>query len=426
MKRRTFLISTILALIVFGFVAHKPAEDLPDTVSTDLDSVEIIASQTSEIDALLTPFDSIVEQNFIASGTVGAALVVTYKGQVVFTKCYGVRKDGESDSIDAHTIFRLASVSKSVTGVLAGIMDDEDIVNFDDRVVDYLPEFKLKNPDYTQQLTVMNLLSQTSGVVPHAYDLMVEDKVPLEKIITYLDKAAITAAPGKVYTYQNVVYSMYEPILEAKTQKDFKTLMQEKVFTPFGMNDASLTFESFKDESNKAYPHTRVGTRRYSRIPLNDRYYNTAPAAGVNASITDMGQLLAGLSGHNTELVSPQANSSIFTPHIHTPVKRKYFKSWGQQELSDISYGIGWRIVNYRGRRVAYHGGYVKGYKAEIALCNNDDIGIAILSNSPNSSSSKCIPTFLDMYFDYNDLLLVAEEKQLTEDDNVGESHSVL
>lgn len=413
MKHKVYLIGSLLIIFILGFTLHKPHNDLDETAPIEQDSLEILYNPADEISALLTPFDSIVEQNFEASGTIGAAVVITYKGQVVLTKCFGVRKKGETDSIDAHTIFRLASVSKSVTGVLAGIMDDEDIVNFDDRVIDFLPEFQLKNPDYTQQLTVKNLLSQTSGIVPHAYDLMVEDKVPLDKIIARLDEAALTAAPGEIYTYQNVVYSMYEPIIEAKTQKSFKDLMTEKIFMPFGMNDASLTFESFMDETNKAYPHTRVGTRRYSNIPLNDRYYNTAPAAGVNASISDMGQLLQALSGHHTELVSVDANKNIFTPLINTPVKRKYFRNWGQ-DISDICYGIGWRIVNYRGRSVAYHGGYVKGYKAEIALCNNDDIGIAVLSNSPNSSSSKCIPTFLDMYFDHSDFVLVEEKVQTT------------
>lgn len=419
MKRNIFFISCVLlAFIVLGFVNHEIVETSEETVSGEVDSLALLCDQPCVIEALLTPFDSIVEENFESSGTVGAALVVTYKGQVVLTKCFGVRKEGEADSIDAHTIFRLASVSKSVTGVLAGILDDEDVVNFDDKVVDYLPDFQLKNPVYTQQLTVRNLLSQTSGVVPHAYDGMVEDKMPLEKIITYLNKAAITAAPGEIYTYQNVVYSMYEPILEAKTHKDFKSLMQEKVFTPFGMNDASMTFQSFKDETNKAFPHTIVATKRYRSIPLNDRYYNTAPAAGVNASISDMGQLLSAISGYNTTLVSAKANSNIFTPYIATPVKRKYFRSWGP-ELSDISYGIGWRLVNYRGRSVAYHGGYVKGYKAEIALCNNGDIGIAILSNSPSNTTSKCIPTFLDMYFDYNDFLHV--EKELVKAENEDE-----
>lgn len=399
MKKSIYLAGIILSILVFGFAVHKPIETPSESPLNTPDTLKIAYNPVSEIQSILSPFDSIIAKDFDTEGLVGGAVVVTYKGQIVFTKCFGVKKEGEQDSVDAHTIFRLASVSKSVTGVLACIMDDEALLSLDDKVVDYLPQFQLKNPAYTQQLSIRNILSQTSGVVPHAYDLMVEDKVPLEKIMTYFNEASVTAAPGKMYTYQNVVYSIYEPIIKVKTHKNFEQLMNEKVFQPFGMNDASLNFQSFKEDDNKAYPHVCVAKRQYRSISLNDRYYNTAPAAGVNASITDMGHLLTGLSGHYPHLFSAEANTSVFSPQINTPVRRKYFKSWGQN-VTNISYGIGWRLLNYRGHKVAYHGGYVKGYKAEIALCNNDDIGIAILSNSPNIATAKYIPTFLNMYFD--------------------------
>jgi len=351
-----------------------------------------------DLEQILSPFDSIISCDFEKSGSIGTAIVVTYKGRIAYMKCLGTRKEGENAPVDQHTVFRLASVSKSVTGVLATILDTEGSVSLEDKVVDYLPDFALKNPQYTEQLRIKNLLSQSTGVVPHAYDLMVEDQWPLEKIIPYLKDAAITAAPGQVYTYQNVLYSVYEPIIESKLHQDFQELMSEKVFKPFGMNDASLNFEAFYENSNKAYPHTPISRTRYCCLPLNDRYYNTAPAAGVNASITDLGNLLIGLS-HKPDIFPPQARQKAFTPQIHTPLKHRYFSSWGN-DVHNKSYGIGWRIVDYKGQRIAYHGGYVKGYKAEIALCDEEDIGIAILSNSPNNISSKWIPTLFNMYFE--------------------------
>ncbi len=410
MKRRYVLLS-ILAITILAFAVRKP--DGEHTEISEHTSIAQHYNPANEITSILTPFDSIVSENFESSGTVGAAVVITYKGQVALMKCLGVRKEGNEAPVNKHTVFRLASVSKSITGILASILDDENIVNMEDKVVAYLPEFQLKNPDYTQQLTVKNLLSQSSGVVPHAYDLMVEDQWPLEKIIPYLKEATVTAAPGQLYTYQNVVYSIYEPIIEAKVQKDFEEVMSEKVFTPFGMTDASLNFQTFKNDNNKAYPHTKVGKTQYRSIPLNDRYYNTAPAAGVNASISDMSQLLIGLSGHHPDLFSPQAEQTAFTPQIKTPLKRQYFSSWGR-EVKNKSYAIGWRIIDYQGKRIAYHGGYVKGYKAEIALYNEGEVGIAILSNSPNNISSKWIPTFLNMYFEYNKSVLAAVNKKQT------------
>ncbi len=392
-----------MSLIIFG-VAISNAHTDKHTKADASQETTVTYNPIAEIIDVIEPFDSIVESNFNQSGAVGEAVVVTYKGEIAMMKCLGVRKEGENAPINNNTVFRLASVSKSITGVLASILDSEDIVSLDDKVIDYLPELELQNAEYTKQLTVKNILSQTSGVIPHAYDLMVEDKKPLEEILPYLKDANMTAAPGQLYTYQNVVYSIYEPVLEAKTHKDFSELMVEKVFAPFEMNDASLDFQSFKNNKNKAYPHSQVANNKFRTIPLNDRYYNTAPAAGVNASIADMGNLLIGLSGHRSEIFSKEARATAFTPIISTPLKRQYFSSWGQ-EARNKSYAIGWRVVDYKGKRIAYHGGYVKGYKAEIAICNEAEIGIAILSNSPNNKSSKYIPTLLDMLFEQEIML---------------------
>lgn len=416
MRRKIYLPVLIAALIVLGFNFYTKSNNNPEnrvSVGDNIVRVALEYNPVDEIEQLFPPFDSLLEHNFKESGTVGGAVVVSYKGRIAFVKCFGVRKEGGKDSVDEHTIFRLASVSKTVTGVLAGILDDENVVNLDDKVVDYLPGFELKNPESTNLLTVRNLLSQTSGVIPHAFDLMVEDKVPLKKIMSQLNEADITALPGHIYTYQNVIYSVYGPVVEAKTHKKYRQLMKDKVFKPFGMNDASLTFQAFKRNKNKAYPHSRVDENHFRPIALNDRYYNAAPAAGVNASISDLGNFLSVLTSHDSDLFPDNARQTVFTPQVHTPLKRTYFRCWGG-EAKNKRYAIGWRIVDYKGHQVAYHGGYVKGYKAEIALCNHDEIGIAILCNSPNSETAKSIPAFLDMFFDYNDCFV----KDKNDDEN--------
>lgn len=393
----------MLAMIIVAFKLQSFKSE-PEKVSTENQITEPEYNPVIEIEATINEFDSLLNENFKNSGIVGGAAVVTYKGKIALMKCFGVRKAGENDPIDKNTVFRLASVSKSVTGVLAGILDDENVVNLDDKVVDYLPEFTLKDPASTQELTVRHLLSHTSGLIPHAYDLMVEDQVPLEKIMERLDEVDITAPPGQLYGYQNVLYSIYDPILKNKTDKSFDELISEKVFKPFEMNDASTGFESFESNPNKAYPHYNRGNNRYAPMRLNDRYYLTAPAAGVNASISDLGQLLAHLT--NSDLISTSARETIFTPQVKSPLRRTYFRSWGRG-IQSKQYSIGWRIVDYKGHKVAYHGGYVLGYKAEIAYCEDSEVGIAYLCNSPNSETAKAIPAFLNLIFEKQDQLVM-------------------
>lgn len=417
MKRKYFYLGLII--VAFAILAFKLQSFVGTPIKKDI--VEVVKEEPEynpvvEIQPTLTQFDSILNINLKASGTVGAAAIVTYKGKIAFIKCFGVCKAGEKNPVNKNTIFRLASVSKSVTGVLAGILDDENIIDLDDRVVDCLPNFELKSQQSTNQLTVRHLLSHTSGLVPHAYDLMVEDHVPLSKIIARLDEVDITAPPGQLYGYQNVLYSIYDPITEAKTHKSFNSVIAEKVFEPFGMNDASTGFEAFKNNDNKAFPHYNRGNNRFSPMRLNDRYYNTTPAAGVNASIADLGQFLLTLTDTDSEVFSERARETVFTPQVKSPLKRTYFRSWGRG-IQSKEYSIGWRIVDYKGRKVAYHGGYVLGYKAEIALCEEEEIGIALLCNSPNSGTAKNIPAFLNMLFEEKDKLALENKTNESEAD---------
>lgn len=402
-RNKYYFILIIVLLIVGALVLHSFVRKPDEVKSIEKTAEPAKYNPVVEIQSTITRYDSILSSTIKQSGTVGAAVVVTYKGQVALLKCYGVRKAGEKKPVDENTVFRLASVSKSITGVLAGILDDEKVIDLDEKVVDYLPEFTLKSSESTNNIKVRHLLSHTSGLIPHAYDLMVEDHVPLEKIMERLDQVDIAAPPGKLYGYQNVLYSVYDPIVSTKTHKTFNEILNEKVFVPFGMTNASTGYEAFKNNDNKAYPHYNRGKNRFSPMRLNNRYYNTTPAAGVNASISDLGHFLITLNDHESKLISENARETIFTPQVKSPLKRTYFRSWDR--IQSKEYSIGWRIVNYRGRKVAYHGGYVSGYKAEIALCEQEDIGIAILSNSPSNMTSRSIPDLLNMLFDYKDKL---------------------
>lgn len=402
----------ILTLSVYSFVKQ------PVDVKTEKpeEPTAPVYNPVVEIQSTLNRFDTILSENIKQSGTVGAAAVVTYKGRIALIRCYGVRKAGTKDPVNENTIFRLASVSKSITGVLAGILDDENIVKLDDKVADYVPGFSLKDQQYTQELTVRHLLSHTSGLIPHAYDLMVEDHVPLEKIIERLAEVPITAEPGQIYGYQNVMYSLYDPVATAKTKESFDQLIREKVFVPFQMKDASTGFEAFKENQNKAYPHYNQGHHHFKAMKLNDRYYTTAPAAGVNASISDLGHLLANLTDPESKVISEKVRETIFTPQVKSPLSRTYFRSWGKGVQSK-QYSIGWRIVDYKGRKIAYHGGFVSGYKAEMAYCEEEEIGIALLTNSPTSESAQNIPDFLNMIFAEKEKIAMENSSAKNSDD---------
>jgi beta-lactamase class C len=146
----------------------------------------------------------------------------------------------------------------------------------------------------------------------------------------------------------------------------------------------------------------------FAALKPNKRYYSMVPAAGVNASISDMSIWLQALLGYYPEVIDTAVIRTIATPTIQTPLKRRY--TWRWNGLEEKYYSLGWRVFRYRGYNIVYHGGFVKGYRAEISFCPELNAGVVFLQNSPNRLSSESVPVFWEMYFEnvLSDTLIAA------------------
>ena len=246
----------------------------------------------------------------------------------------------------------------------------------------------------TAELSIRNLLSHTSGLVPYAFDNLVEADQDLHTIIDRLHEVDISAPPGELYGYQNVMFSMLDPIARLTTGVPYQVLLEELIFEPLGMKDASAGPVDLEVYPNIAYPHVKT-SKGYTTLHPHEGYYKVLPAAGVNASIRDMGHWLLALLGYQPEFMPDTVISNISTPVIYTPLKWQYTRYW--KPFRERYYSLGWRIYQYQGRKIMYHGGYIRGYRAEIAFCPSEDVGIAFLQNSPNNLASRCVPTFMDL-----------------------------
>lgn len=329
--------------------------------------------------------------------TVGAAYTVVKDGQVLYTGTFGERKWNSGEPVDEHTLFRLASVSKGFAGALACLLELDGSLGLNDRVKDHYEGFRLKDSVSTADLTIEHLLSHTSGLVPYAFDNLVEAGMELNEIVVRLDEVDISAPPGELYGYQNVLFSMLDPIARGATGIPYQVLLREKLFVPLGMADASAGPVDLEAQPNMAYPHVRTA-RGYVALDPNRGYYNVMPAAGVNASISDLSSWLLALLGSAPEVLPDTVRSRLAAPVIYTPLKARYTRQW--RPFRERYYSLGWRVYHYRGRWIVYHGGYIRGYRAEIGFCPEENMGVAFIQNSPNGLASKCVPTFFDLMFD--------------------------
>lgn len=364
----------------------------------DIDS--ILKKMESPHLNFLSDYEAFLKSKLDSTKTVGAAVAIVSHDSLIFINSYGVRIAGTSDSVDLNTVFRLASVSKGFAGVLACMLQEDSIISLDEKILNTIPDLKLRNAINTKELTLKHTLNHTSGLAPHAFDNLIESGWSMSSMINHFPEIAIAAPPGQVYAYQNVIFSLIDTILKVKTGKSYSEFLNERIFTPLGMTDASLDFQSMLKNNDIAYPHQLV-KGKYVPLGLNPRYYNVAPAAGVNASISDMAKWLKALLGLYPNIVDSSILDEISTPLINTPLKKNYTLRWG--EVDNQQYSLGWRIFRYMGHDIIYHGGYVKGYRAEIAYCPAEKTGIVFLQNSPNALAAESVPEFWKRYFAFID-----------------------
>ncbi len=326
----------------------------------------------------------------------GAAIVVVKDTSIIFLKGYGLRDTNKPDSVNTRTIFRIGSVSKSISATLAAVLVNEGVLHWDDTVINYLPAFKLKSEEATKKITLRHVLSHTMGLPYHAFTNLVEHNTPLDTLINNLHRLDLVGEPGQVYSYQNVGFSLIGKIIEAATQKKFEEALSQKLFLPLQMKDASATYEKIKSARNVAMPHffTRPS-------PISDTYYSVAPAGGVNASAQDLGVWLKLLLGNRPDVLPKKQIDEIFEPQVKAIARNHNFWQW--KRVRQSYYALGWRIITFADDTIAYHGGFVNNYRCEVAVNRKKKIAIALLVNSPGMLADRGIPAFFKIYEHYLD-----------------------
>lgn len=394
-KHKYFVVVIILSLIALLSLLFKPSRE-------KLISPIIAAKiEPPELPDCVIQYINYIEDELDSTNTVGAALAIVYNNHILVSNTYGVKETGTTDSIDQHTVFRLASVSKGFAGVLVSILEKDSTLFLYEKVKDIIPDFRLKDSINTYDLNIQHLLSHTTGLVPHAFDNLIEDGVSYPIVLQQLPEADISAKPGVLYSYQNVIFSLIDSIVHIKSGLPYDILLRKKIFKPLKMRDASANPPVFmRKKSNIAHPHYYLNGKAIA-LPPNTGYYNLKPAAGINASISDMSKWLLALLGNYPQVMDTSVLNKITSPVIISPLKWRYLRNW--DPIDSKFYSLGWRIYFYKGHKIIYHGGYVTGYRAEIAFCPEENVGIVFLQNSPNRLASKCIPEFFNLWFGSSD-----------------------
>jgi len=384
MSRIGFIIFSTIILVGLGCSEQSPA---PAQVVEE-------SKITTKEQQLIDDYDYILQEQFkIKNAPTGLAVAIVKDGKVLLQKGYGLKSNRTKEPIDENTVFRIASLSKGFASVCAAVLVAEKKMKWNSKIKNYIWDFQLADSLATEKLNVKHVLSQSTGLPRHTFGNLIEAGQTLEQMIPRLREVPLIAQPGEIMAYQNLAYSLIQPMMETVSKKSYEELLKEKIFAPLGMNSASADYQSLKNATNIAKPHR---TRNGFPIKQEKDYFEVLPAAGVNASIADMAIWVNALLGHYPDVLDPKILQPIYVENNRLPKNNPWSRNW--ENVKSVGYAMGWRTIDVNGRKLIYHGGYLNGYRTEMAFSLEEDVGIVVLSNSFSRFLMQSVPTFFNVY----------------------------
>ncbi|MEM6697299.1 MAG: serine hydrolase domain-containing protein [Bacteroidota bacterium] len=353
---------------------------------------------SSWVDSIfLEHFTQLNTSNLKLTQTPGAAIVVVKDSSILFQQLFGVKSVASKSPVDTNTIFRIGSLSKGFTGTLAAKLHHKGIIDLYAPVSQYLPKFKLSDPEQTKRIKLIHLLSHSIGLPPHSYTLDIEAGNTAYEILPLFEKVDLVGQEG-THFYQNAAFALIEQIIENQTNKSFREVLYEELLGPLEMSSVTSTHEQFIDHGNYSYSHKwNKAFQRYQVAPFKKKYYSAVSAGGLSASSADMAKWLIALLGNAPLVLSDSTLNIAFTSFVSTHTDLRGFNQW--EGVDSTFYGLGWRILQYKNRELIYHGGYVDEFRSGLLIDRSKRLGICVLFNSTSSYSNQVILNFLH-YFD--------------------------
>jgi len=331
----------------------------------------------------------------------GMAVAVVQGDSIAFAKGYGIKEFGKAGKVNTKTLFAVASNTKSFTAAALSQLVDEGKINWDDKVIDYLPWFRMYNDYVTGEMTVRDLLCHRSGLKTFSGDLLwYETNYSQDEVIKRMRFLKPEYGFRAHFGYSNILVSAAGRIIPEIAGITWQNYIRTHFFKPLGMTSSLLSVKELKGKKNIAVPHHVAE----GKPPLPIKYMqwdNVAPAAAVISNVEDMSKWLIlqmnnGVYKGDTILSAKQIYEmhSTQTPDNMNPGWARYFPG---KHFS--TYGLGWSLFDYKGVKVVNHSGGADGMISQTMIVPEKKIGIVVLTNSVNYLPTALMYYVLDDYF---------------------------
>ena len=346
--------------------------------------------------------DELVENTLKSFNVPGIAVAIVKDGKIVLSKGYGVKSILTKEKVDANTLFGIASNSKAFTTAAIAMLVDEKKLNWDDKVIQYIPEFKMYNEYVTNEFTIRDLVTHRSGLGLGAGDLMIwpdgSDFKAID-IIRNLQYLKPVSAFRTKYDYDNLLYIVAGEVIAKVSRKSWCDFIEERILKPLEMKNSAASYLRLKDTTNIIAPHVPTdGT-----LKVISRYKNQTfdAAAGIYSSVNDLSkwmimQLQNGKYGpeNQYQLFSNKEQNEMWSLQTIIPVNTK-----PPYNTHFSGYGLGWFLSDVKGYKQVTHTGGLEGIVTQTTLFPELNLGIVVLTNQQSGAAFTAITnTIKDSY----------------------------
>jgi len=339
-----------------------------------------VAAQTVNVDRVVAELEPEIQRTLLAGNIPSASIALISGDRVIWTNAYGYSNLWARTPATPNTVYLIGSTFKAMSTIALLQQMEQGKFKLDDRVSDYLTDFKIQGEDPQHPITFRHLLTHTSGIPGDFGGFSVwGDTVP-PPLEDYLRKSLkVERPPLARVEYSNLAYTLVAYLVQKFSGVPYKQYIQEHIFTPLEMS--STAFEPRPDmEERLSIPYV-IDEKTGSQIGTVRLKASVWPAGIVYGTVLNQANwLITNLNGgvfKDKRLISQQTMEQMFTRQ-YDQFKGGIEGIWGNETAG---FGLTWWTEVRDGDRYIAHSGSVPGYTAFLLGNRDRKLGFAILTN---------------------------------------------
>ncbi|MBX2873036.1 MAG: beta-lactamase family protein [Saprospiraceae bacterium] len=319
---------------------------------------------------LIQKTQNLIEEKLETDKIVGVSAAIILNDSIIWEKGFGYADLESQVAMDENTVVHIGSVTKPVTALCAMQLQQRGLLNINEPIATYLPQFDPHNQfGDNSEVTVKHLIMHAAGLQGDIFKNSDLASGKYTDVVGFINQTHILYPPGRLEYYSNVGYNILGHIIKEVSGVDYAQYVHEHIFKPLGMTQSGFYMDSLAN-STKIYDRNGQQVIDY---PLRD-----IASGGIYCSVHDFALLAQGIinSYHGQ---SPALVDSTTMRHIFSLQNEAVDYVIGKNKR-----GLGWYLFEDEDGLAANHTGSAGYAFAHLMVFPKDKAAIMLLTNSPN------------------------------------------